>query len=164
MEIVGYIILMVIIIFLLWFNAYWKSRVKRINKKMELLLIENTLLYQWNALKRNNMFISSYFEMKGYKKIAIYGMSEFGIQLFWELKQQGKISVEYAIDQSGFCVDNLLVTYGIQEKYEPVDAIVICIPNAYESIKTLLLDKVSGEILSIMDVVNDCCQGEYIWN
>ena len=66
------------------------------DKHLELFLMMN----QWVKVKQEGKHLASYFEKKGYKTIAVYGMSFAGETLVNELKGSG-IQILYGIDQRG---------------------------------------------------------------
>lgn len=113
-----------------------------------------TLMSRWVLVKQQGKSFAAYFEKHGYRKIAIYGMSQVGQALLKELEMSA-VEVAYAIDQNAdwLFADCRLVK--ISDRLEEVDAIVITPVYYYETIKNDLRQKISCPILSIRDVINE---------
>lgn len=118
------------------------------DKHLSLFLMMN----QWVKIKQEGKTLSSYFEKKGYYKIAIYGMSYAGETLVEELKQSS-IKVEYGIDKRS---ENIYADFKIlspEDILEDVDAIVVTSIKYFYEIEELLSEKVVCPILSLEDIV-----------
>ena len=56
-------------------------------------------MLQWLLLKQKRKSISEYLYKQGYRKLAIYGMSDIGNCLYGDLIEKQFCDVLYAIDQ-----------------------------------------------------------------
>lgn len=95
---------------------------------------------------------------KGYRKIAIYGYGNNGIQLYQNLKNSG-VEIVYAIDQNADNIVNARYTeipvLNLDDKFDYVDAIVVTVTSAFNSIKTILKEKTRCPIISLEEIVMD---------
>lgn len=110
------------------------------------------LMNYWMTQKQNNVNIGEYLQYKGYRHIAIYGMSHMGLNLVRELKDWD-IQVDYAIDKNK---DNLFTdikTFLPEEVLYDVDAIIVTVLDHFVEIKELLKEKVMCPILSLEDLL-----------
>lgn len=109
-------------------------------------------LNQWLKIKNSNKKLEDYFLNNNYKSVAIYGMGELGNRFYEEMKKSS-IEVKYAIDQNAQYTYSDLKIYGLDDKLEKVDIVVVTAVFAYEEIMTTLKDKIDAEIISLEDIV-----------
>lgn len=109
----------------------------------------------WIELKNNNIAISGYFEQKGYKTIAIYGMGDVGVQFARELELLPNITVKYVIDKNIYSDKVIFPKVDLGKDLPDVDVIVVTPIFAYKSIKRELEEYVHCPIISIEDVIYD---------
>ena len=77
-----------------------KNEVQKLSDKhLDLFLLMN----QWVKVKQEGKNLSSFFENYGYKKIAIYGMSNVGETLIRELKESD-IQILCGIDRNAHSI------------------------------------------------------------
>lgn len=132
-----------------------KVLIKTVNKSQE-MSEKHLSLYMvtndWLRLKQDGKSLTAYFERKGYKKIAIYGMHYMGISLLNELKDSG-VEVKYGIDRNAghIFADCRVITP--DETFEDVDAIVVTPIFYFESIEEELSSKVGCPIVSLEEVL-----------
>lgn len=119
----------------------------------------------WSYIDKNNLHQNANILMKsaeaealirkGYRKIAIYGFGYMGMKLYKNLTGTA-VDVVYAIDQNADNIqrDRYIEIPLIQpsDELEQVDAIVISIPSAFNSIQSLLKKKISCPIISVEDI------------
>lgn len=118
------------------------------DKHLELFLLMN----QWVKVKQEGKNLSSYFEKKGYREIAIYGMSYAGETLADELKKS-TTNIKYGIDQKA---EQIYAEFDVvlpNEKLEHVDAIVVTPVKFFDEIEEQLRSKVSCPIISLEDIL-----------
>ena len=110
------------------------------------------MMYQWLKIKQQGKCLSTYLESKGYRKIAIYGMSYAGEALARELVGS-KVSVIYGIDinADSICENFKVVTPS--QLFEEVDAIVVTSVASYTEIKNIIKEKIKCPIISLEDIV-----------
>jgi mannitol-specific phosphotransferase system IIBC component len=133
------------------------------NKKTRILNLENKsykyqtlfkMMNQWVIVKQDGKNLESYFKKKGYKKIAIYGMSHAGETLLRELKNT-QIEVVYAIDRRAETLYTDIDVVTKDDVLEDVDAIVVTAISFFEEIEKELSRKLDCPIISLEDVLYD---------
>lgn len=110
------------------------------------------LMNQWVKAKQKGKNVADYLKEKGYKRIAIYGMSYAGETLLSELENTN-VEVAYGIDRSmsGIGVDLKVVSP--DDTLDEVDAIVVTAITFFEEIKEGLEIKVKCPIISLEDIL-----------
>ncbi len=126
---------------------YWR---KQANKNRGLFL----LMDQWVCLKQDGRKIERYFIKNNLKRIAIYGMSYVGKRLSKELKCS-EVEVIYGIDRNASNIYSEIELVTMDADLEDVDAIVVTSVDEYDSICSMLSQKISCPIIAIEDVVNE---------
>lgn len=91
---------------------------KRNKKKLDLIC-------QWVKLKNRGISLMEFFQDRGIRSIAIYGMGEIGQLMYDELTMENETLIRYAIDQSGKRYVESLPTYCLDKNLPKVDAIII---------------------------------------
>lgn len=125
------------------------SKTKELAEKhLELFLMMN----QWVKVKQEGKNLASYFEKKGYKKIAIYGMSYAGETLLEELKESD-IEVAYGIDRKADGIYADIDIVSVDDNLEDVDAIVVTAITFFDEIEDKLSQKISCPIISLEDIL-----------
>lgn len=119
------------------------------------------MAYEWLTLSVQHKTISSYFQVRGITKIAIYGIAEFGQILFKQLQHIEGIDVVGFIDRTAndnrFCCG--LQVYLPEEvpNIEDLDMIVVSAIVAYDSIvKTMVKIKADIPIVSLETIIQEC--------
>ncbi len=111
------------------------------------------LLNHWLELKNEGKSITSYFEEKGYRRIAIYGMAELANRLSEELSGSS-VCVDYGIDRDVSCsiarIDNV---YFPGDELPKADAIIVTPYFSFEAIKSVLEKKTDCPIISLEEVI-----------
>lgn len=110
------------------------------------------MMNQWVKVKQEGKKLADYFEKKGYKRIAVYGMSYAGETLINELKDTG-ITVAYGIDKNANSIYADVDIVSLDDDLESVDAIVVTAITFFDEIEGLLSGKVDCSILSLEDVL-----------
>lgn len=111
-----------------------------------------SLMQQWVKVYQSGHTLESYFVKNGYKKIAVYGMSEMGYMVLNEL-QGTSVEVAYCIDRNA---DNVFAEIDVRRpdaELPQVDAIIVAVVQFYEEVKESLEKNVSCPIISLSDVV-----------
>ncbi len=114
---------------------------KYADKHLALFLMMN----EWVKVKQKGKNLSVYFERKGYKRIAIYGMSYAGETLLEELKGTG-VEVVYAIDQKADSLYADVDIVSMEETLEEVDAVVVTAVTFFD-------EKVNCPVISLEDIL-----------
>lgn len=133
-------------------SIYSKSNVEEL--KTEILKYTSLfhLMNYWLVLKQKNLSIEKLLKQKGYKRIAIYGISHIGKTLFEELKK-GNIIIDYAIDRN---VDSHQIDIKVvlpEEALDKVDVIIVTALDSYYEIEKMLNQKINCPILSFEDLL-----------
>lgn len=117
-------------------------------KHLALFLMMN----QWVKVKQEGKSFSDYFTNKGYRKIAVYGMSYAGETFIDELKDTN-VQVIYGIDQKAdrIYADVKIVT--LDDFLEDVDAVIVTAITFFDEIEEKLSAKMDCPIISLEDVL-----------
>lgn len=109
---------------------------------------------QWIRIKQEGKTLKTFFRIRNYKKIAIYGMGTVGLRLAKELKHSG-IEILYGIDKNAPNIysDFRLVT--LEEDLLAVDAIVVTVIDGFDEVSDILSEKVDCPIIAIEDILNE---------
>lgn len=111
------------------------------------------VLNKWLRLKNCGHSLQEYFEERGYKKIAIYGLGELG-QRFLEEMSYSNIDVIYTIDQNINCK---FATYDLslfdKHKLSDVDTMVITPVYLAGELTTFLEKRVTCPIVSLIEII-----------
>lgn len=120
------------------------------DKHLSLFLMMN----QWVKVKQAGKNLAEYFDRKGYKNIAVYGMSYAGETLIDELKDTG-VTVRYAIDKNADKIYSDIDVITMEDDLQEVDAIVVTAITFFEEIESKLSEKIDCPIISLEDVLYD---------
>ena len=124
----------------------------RTTEKVDKFKSYYNMLNQWLLLKQQGKSLTKYFEDKGYKSIAIYGMGEMGNRLYDELLGTD-IVVKYAIDKNAANTYSELTVCELEDELETVDAIIVTAIFAFEEIEASVNGVVNYPVISLEDVV-----------
>jgi hypothetical protein len=113
-----------------------------------------SMLVSWLAIMQRGMSLEIYFQRKGYRSVAIYGMKEIGERLYQEL-QNSNIVVKYAIDQNADNIYTKCEVLNPEEELEDVDVIIVTAIHFFDDIKEKLCKKMDCPIVSIADIVQE---------
>lgn len=128
-----------------------KERQKQMADKHLALLI---MMCDWMRTKQEGKSLAEYLDKKGYKKVAVYGLSYVGERLLDELRDNG-IEVEYAVDKKADPAYFDIEICRPEEELSEVDAIIVTAITFYDEIKTMLEDKLQCPILSLEDIIQE---------
>lgn len=118
------------------------------DKHLALFLMMN----QWVKVKQEGKNLSGYFKEKGYRKIAIYGMSYAGETLLDELRNTG-IEVMYGIDKNVDSIYSEIEIVSLEDDLKPADAVVVTAITFFDEIEEALSEKVTCPIISLEDIL-----------
>lgn len=110
------------------------------------------MMNQWVRVKQAGKNLASYFEAKGYERIAVYGMSFVGETLLDELKGTG-ITVAYGIDRNADAIYADVDVMNIDDELAKVDVVVVTVITFFEEIEAQLSAKMDCPIISIEDAL-----------
>lgn len=121
---------------------------KMSGKHLALFLMMN----QWVKVKQEGKNLAAYFERKGYKRIAVYGMSYAGETLVDELEGTG-IEVIYGIDRNADSIYTDVDVVTMDEDMDKVDAVVVTAVTFFDEIERQLSEKMDCPVISLEDVL-----------
>lgn len=111
------------------------------------------LMSQWVKVNQDGKRVIDFFEEKGYKKIAIYGMGYVGEILNDEFRDSN-ITVEYGIDKNADSIYADVDVISVNDPLMEVDAVVVTAITYFEEIEKELSEKISCPIISLEDILN----------
>lgn len=117
-------------------------------------------LDRWLSNNENGKQIADYLNTYQIHRIGIYGYGMLGKHLVRELREQN-FPVSWVIDRSSFCDDAgcNLVRPDNSGQLEDVDAAVITSLTNVEEMEDVLLDFVTGKIISVEELIDSI----YVW-
>lgn len=118
------------------------------DKHLALFLMMN----QWVKVKQEGKNLAEYLKNKGYKSIAIYGMSYVGETLVNELRNTD-IDVKYGIDKNAATIYADIDTVSMDEELDKVDVIIVTAIRSFDQIKKELSDKTDCPVVSLEDIL-----------
>lgn len=110
------------------------------------------LMSQWVKVKQENKSIEEYCLKKGYREIAIYGMSYVGEALLNELSGSA-IKIKYGIDRNAGGIFEDIPVITPDDQLSEVDAIIVTPITFFDEIEELLSQKTDCPIISIEDIL-----------
>lgn len=129
-------------------NSMIRKAQKMSDKHLSLFLMMN----QWVEVKQEGKNLASFFEARGYRSIAIYGMSYVGETLLKELKDTN-VKVVYGIDRNANILSTDIDILSLDDKLETVDAVVVTAITYFGEIYQQLSEKIRCPILSLEDIL-----------
>ena len=145
-------VLVGIIVFVSTVNKKLKNDIKRVQEISDKHFLLFIMMNQWVKIKQEGKNLATYLQSKEYKNIAIYGMSYVGETLVKELRNTD-VHVLYGIDKNArtICTDIDVVT--VDEKFAPVDVILVTAISFFDEIREELSKKVKCPVISLEDVL-----------
>lgn len=137
---------------IVWYKTKVVDNTRKKTTKIDRNYNYYTIIYQWINLKNDGKVLEQYFQDKGFKSIAIYGMGELGCLFVREMYRENGI-LKYAIDKNAGSINSSIRVVGIDDEFERVDLIVVTLPEYYESIKSDLAERTEIPVISIEDVI-----------
>lgn len=110
------------------------------------------LFDQWMKVKQGGESIADYLKEKGYRTVAIYGMSFAGERLYDDLKDT-EIAVRYGIDQNADKIYAEVDVLGADEDLPEVDAVIVTAVYYFDEIEEKLSNRMDCPILSLEDIL-----------
>lgn len=110
------------------------------------------LLDNWLVLTEHGIKIEEYFHKKNIHTTAVYGYGDIGNHLVAQLMGTD-IEVKYIIDRRPCNTPGGIKWCSPSEQFSDVDAVVVTPVWEYSKIAEILQSKVSGQIISVEDIV-----------
>ena len=132
-------------------NVKYNYMRKLSNKHLELYL----LLYKWVRNYQQNITVADYLIEKGYKNVAIYGLSYVGLLLYYDLNNNG-INVDYGMERrrmAGPYYPSGLKVLSPTEQYANVDIVIVTSIQEFDAIKKELESKLNCPIICIDEII-----------
>ncbi|SEA10710.1 Glycosyltransferase WbsX [Pseudobutyrivibrio sp. ACV-2] len=107
---------------------------------------------KWMMLKERGVSTAEYFERKGVKRIAVYGLGMLGTHFLMDL-EGSSITIEYGIDGKGEAIKKSFPVYTLQNDLPEVDMVVVSVTYDYVNIKQSLEEKGIKKIISLDTVI-----------
>ncbi len=110
------------------------------------------LFDNWLVLAERGIKLEEYFHKKNIHKVAVYGYADIGNHLVVQLGNTD-IEVRYIIDRRPCSPAGEIKWYRPTDRLPAVDAVIITPVWEYDQIKDALQHEVSGQIISIEDII-----------
>ena len=110
------------------------------------------MMNQWVHVKQESKNFSSYLDAKGYKRVAIYGMSYAGETLIEELKGSD-ITIAYGIDKNADSIYADIEVFTLGDNLPDVDAVIVTAITYFDEIEEILSTKLKCPVLSLEDIL-----------
>ncbi|MCI9033752.1 MAG: hypothetical protein HFJ08_06840 [Lachnospiraceae bacterium] len=107
---------------------------------------------EWLKVKQDGGSLVQYFMARGYKNIAIYGMSYLGESLVRELKDSD-VKVQYGIDKNAENIYSSVDVINLSADLPKVDVIVVTTVFFFDEVVEELADIVNCPVMSLEDIV-----------
>ena len=127
-----------------------------LQQKMKLLEYSN----KWLNLNLKGYHIKNYFQDRGIKSIAIYGMGQIGLNLFEELKNSS-VETECFIDRFADRLNAPIKIIGLDQNPITCKTIITTVWISEDQLRkdyACLTDEY--EIISLFDIIESICKGE----
>lgn len=129
-----------------------RKTVNKIQKMSDKHLALFLMMNRWVEVKQDGKNLINYFHEKGYKSIAVYGMSYAGERLLHELKGSD-IEVKCGIDQKADEIYTEVDMITPDDEIPQVDAVIVTSIYFFDEIKEKLEGVVDSPVISLEDVL-----------
>lgn len=113
------------------------------------------ILDQWMDLKENGISVKKYFEDRGYRKIAIYGMAKMANHLIREL-ELSDVEIVYGIDRNSDMIYGKFPVVSPEAALPAADVVIVTPTFDFKNIESNLKEKVKCPVVSLEDVIFYC--------
>lgn len=115
------------------------------------------LTYEWMNAVITGRSIADWIVKNGYRTVAIYGMSESGQMVYWDLCKCRDLQVRYGLDRRSNIESKELKIYNIDSCPEPVELIIVTAVIAFEGIKSEISEKLdfSCKVISLIQLIEE---------
>lgn len=135
--------------------ATGKEAQKTVNKTQQMSdkhLALFLMMNRWVEVKQDGKNLADYFYRKGYKSIAIYGMSYAGERLLHELKGSN-IEVKCGIDRKADEIYTEVDMITPDDEIPQVDAVIVTSVYFFDEIMEKLESTVDSPVISLEDIL-----------
>jgi len=130
----------------------WEKEKQALICKNYMFRERSEILNQWLWLKENGLSLSSFFQKRDIKRIALYGIGILGRHVIAEL-QGSDIEIKYGIDRAAKVINREFPVYTLEDELPEIDVIVVTITDEFLNIKKNLSRKIACPIISLREVV-----------
>lgn len=110
------------------------------------------MMNQWVRVKQKGKSLAAYLEGKGYRKVAVYGLSYAGETFVEELKGSN-ITVIYGIDKNAGSIFFDADVFSVDDELPETDAVVVTAITFFDEIEEKLSAKLDCPIISLEDIL-----------
>lgn len=107
----------------------------------------------WMNQKIKGNKIEDYLLNKGYRNIAIYGMSYIGQTLINEL-EGSEICIKYGIDRDSEVYWDKFPIVNPQEITEDVDVVIVTALSFFNEVRNILQDRINCPVISLEEIID----------
>lgn len=147
-------ILVGVMLGVIWTRKCTNTMIEKTQKLADKYLTLFLMMNQWVKVKQADKKLEQCFTQKGYRRIAIYGMSYVGETLVRELKDTD-VKVIYGIDRNAGGLSCDVEVFSVEDALESVDAVVVTPITYFQEIYQQLSKKLDCPIISMEDILYD---------
>lgn len=107
---------------------------------------------EWLKVRQDGRSLVEYFEKRGYKNIAVYGMSYLGESLVRELNGSD-VNVLYGIDKNAENIYSSVEIMNLSDHLPEVDLVVVTAVFFFDEVAEELEDRMDCPIISLETIV-----------
>lgn len=111
------------------------------------------LFNKWLFLKESKILLQIYFDIKGYKRIALYGLGMAGKHFMAEV-EESHLEIVYGIDRLGDQLKFKFPVYLPEDDFPEADVIVVSVAYDFNIIYKSLKNKFDGPIISLEEIID----------
>lgn len=156
MTIFLYCLCMVLLGIVIWQHKRFqelRQECSHINGRLKRSSALFSLMNEWVKAKIDGRKIETFFEKRGWHRIALYGIGNSGVdKRLYEDLMSSDIKIMYAIDSNPNEVVADVDVYSPDDDLEPVDVVVVTAVHYFEEIKNSFEPKVDCPVISLMQV------------
>ena len=108
----------------------------------------------WLNLKNQEISLAEYMNRQGYKRIAIYGVTNLGKRLYQDLSKE-HVEVSCFIDINASYLDGPVPIYLPEEELPEMDVVIISLVQDEKQIRKMLREKMTTEIRTIAELIEE---------
>lgn len=121
-----------------------------VQKRLQRQIQEQKIYDLWLELELSGVTIAAYLLKQGYRRIGVYGYSNFAKRLLQELKRNGEVNVACVVDQHGAQKSEHGVTVITPEQFDgQVDIVVVAIPYYFNEVQICLNQRGFHNVISL---------------
>lgn len=108
---------------------------------------------KWLKIKLRGISLSKYFQDRGFRIIAVYGLGYLGCDLIDEL-EDSHVSVSYVIDQNYAECCYFINAVSPSDEFEKVDAVLVTVAGEEEKIIEFVKSKGAERVITLKEVLD----------